>query len=301
MRKLLLFLVLITCIGFIAGDDLIKAYTGGRDREGNVKEKKGKEQKGLKNEASPGISIVRRWDLPEVLKEVSGIAYLDKDRFACVQDELGSVFIFNRTTARIEKEVPFGPPGDYEGITLAGREIYVVRSDGTLFRINELNAAKPAVSVYETALTATQNIEGLCYDAPGNRLLLAVKDEEPGNKPYKGIYAFSLEKKSLQEEPVYRISLNDELSRISKGKKEKLIRPSAIGRVPGAPRYFVLDGPNAGLLIMNEQGRLLSRCDLGKQAFAKPEGITFSPEGSIYISNEGKKDPANITEIRLHQ
>ena len=37
--------------------------------------------------------IIRKWEMPEDLNEISGIAYLSKDRVACVQDEEGILFI----------------------------------------------------------------------------------------------------------------------------------------------------------------------------------------------------------------
>src|SRR5688572_863103 len=62
------------------------------------------------------IQISQKWEMPEILKEVSAIAYVDAQRFACVQDELGKIFIFNTSTKKIEKEIAFGDTGDYEGI-----------------------------------------------------------------------------------------------------------------------------------------------------------------------------------------
>ncbi|RYZ28056.1 MAG: hypothetical protein EOO10_10805, partial [Chitinophagaceae bacterium] len=43
------------------------------------KEAKGKNKKETVQPPSPEINITERWDLPAVLKEVSGIAYIDKD------------------------------------------------------------------------------------------------------------------------------------------------------------------------------------------------------------------------------
>jgi uncharacterized protein YjiK len=249
---------------------------------------------------SPQITVVKRWDLPAELVEVSAIAWMDKDRFACVQDEAGSIYVFNHASNKIERKIDFSGPGDFEGLTLVGNAAYAVRSDGMLYEVSDIYAARPTVKQYNTPLTATQNIEGLCYDKKNNRLLLAVKDQEPGNVAYKGIYQFDLASRKLVAQPAYKVALDNELSVVQKGKKERIIRPSEIGKYPGTDRFYILDGPNAGLLLMDSKGQLTARYSLGR-SFAKPEGITFSPQGNIYISNEGKKEPANITEIRLAQ
>ena len=40
---------------------------------------------------SGGISIVKKWDMPSILVEISGITYMEENRFATVQDELGKI------------------------------------------------------------------------------------------------------------------------------------------------------------------------------------------------------------------
>ena len=51
------------------------------DKENQNKKKKKKDKE---DESTSQVKIVRKWDLPKELKEVSGIAYLDANRFACI-------------------------------------------------------------------------------------------------------------------------------------------------------------------------------------------------------------------------
>ena len=62
--------------------------------------------------------------------------------------------------------------------------------------------------------------------------------------------------------------------------------PSAIGIHPTINDIFIADGPKSRLLIMNKSGSIKELVALGK-TFAQHEGITFSPEREIFISNEG--------------
>src|SRR5688500_11831849 len=71
-----------------------------------------------KSVSAGGIRIKEKWDLPEELKEVSGISFLGNEKFACVQDEEGTVFIYNLRSGKIEKKIAFTPAGDFEGITV---------------------------------------------------------------------------------------------------------------------------------------------------------------------------------------
>ena len=141
-------------------------------------------------------------------------------------------------------------------------------------------------------------MEGLCYDAGNDRLLMAIKDNEPGNLPYKGVYAFDLSKKSFVEKPVYKIELENDALKASGGKKNKGVMPSAIAINPITKELFVTDGPKSNLLLLDEAGNIKRVWQLGSQ-FAQPEGLTFSPKGEIYISNEGTKQPGNIVQVKI--
>src|SRR5690606_19277519 len=77
-------------------------------------------------------TIIRKWDMPESLEEISGIHYLSKDRIACVQDEQGIIFIFNLDTDLVEKKINFAKAGDYEGLAIVDSTAYVLESNGKL-------------------------------------------------------------------------------------------------------------------------------------------------------------------------
>mgnify|MGYP003578258852 CR=1 FL=1 len=242
-----------------------------------------------------GVKVAQKWNMPAVLKEVSGIAYIDNERFACIQDEQGVIYIYNRTSGKIEKEIPFASPGDFEDIALVEGTAWVVRADGKLFEV-DMNSGK--AKQHSTALTEAHNVEGLAYDKANNRLLLAIKDEEPSGAAYKGIYGFDLSGKTMAKEPVYRIDLEHEIFDAGKGKKAKAINPAALGIHPSTGEIYVTDGPKSRLLIMDNKGAIKELVQLGK-TFEQPEGLAFSPEGDLYIANEGNKQPGNILAVTM--
>ncbi len=241
------------------------------------------------------ISVLNKWEMPSALREVSGIAYLDEERFLAVQDEIGTLFTFNRNSGQIEKQITFAGQGDFEGLAVLGNTAYIVSADGKIYEQPLEGQAKAAV--YATTLTGKNNVEGLCADGANHRLLLAVKDRDPSGSDYKGVYAFDLRTKTFSTEPVYKIALDDP---IFGSKKKKTIMPSAIGIHPLTGELYVVDGPNSRLLILDKEGKAIRLIDLGKE-FAQPEGISFSPAGSVFIANEGNRDPGNIIEIRIGQ
>ena len=296
MRFGILVLAVIMISGFIFWKDITGLVVKGQHTE-NAQQGKKQDKKG-KRQLSPDVDIAEKWDLPSTLKEVSGIVYIDNQRFACIQDEAGTIYIYNQAANKIEKEIPFAGPGDFEDLALVGNTAWALRADGKLYEV-DMKATKQSAKEYSTSLTVEDNVEGLAYDQVNNRLLLAVKDEEPADKSYKGIYAFDLNSKTFVKEPAYRIDLDHKVFDKSAGeKKSKQIRPSGIGIHPVTKEVYVTDGPNKRLLIMDNSGNIKSLLELGKD-FEQAEGITFSPQGNVYISNEGNKQPANILQVQI--
>lgn len=241
------------------------------------------------------VKIIRKWDMPAELKEISALCYMDEHRFLTVQDEVGTVFIYNTETEKVEKKIPFTGKGDFEGIALKEKTAYVMRADGRIF---EVDLEKPGQGAKElkTSLTAKHDVEGFCYDKDNDRLLLAIKNVEPGGgADYKGIYAFDLKEKTFIEEPVIKIDLNDPAF---EGGKKKSVMPSSITIHPASKDIYITDGPKSKLLIIDRSGKVKNFIALGKD-FTQPEGITFSPGGQLYISNEGTREPGNIIELEI--
>lgn len=249
-----------------------------------------------------GITITKKWELPKQLTEISGLSNLDDQRFACVQDEAGTIFIYNIASASVEKEISFGGMGDYEGVAVVGQTIWVLRADGKLFEVSNINAPKPTVKEYNTHLTLKQDSEGLCYDKKNNRLLIAIKGAEPESEDYKGIYGFDLASKKMDQQPVFKIDLLNEILESNAGKKKKgTINPSGIAIHPVSGDMYITDGRNAKLLITDAAGLIKKLYQLDNNEFAQPEGIAFNSAGDLFIANEGTNQSGNILQVKIDQ
>ncbi|AYN69081.1 hypothetical protein D1013_17695 [Euzebyella marina] len=284
MRKVKIYTVLAilicTALGFWAFKDWLPA-----PRENNVSYK-----------------ITKRWNLPEELREVSGIVWLDNHLMAAIQDEDGIIFIYNLETKLIENQIEFGENGDYEGLTIKNDDAYVVTSDGVITEIKNFKKPNFQVSTYKTPFSEKNNIESLEIDPTNNRLLLAPKDHDLGSEEGKGIYSYSLETHELNRQPVFTIAMNDPvLKRFRDNKKHKTFRPSDMAIHPITGEYYVLEGVRPKLLIIDRDGHLKNAYFLEKAMFPQPEGITFNEEGILFISSEGKGDGLGIiTQLQLN-
>ena len=298
--KIIFSIIGILCLLTIIFWSNLKTVVAGKPATGQqeIKQDKKKDKKDKQNpsQTDPGISITQKWEMPANLNEISGLATIDETHLACVQDELGSIFIFNTSTGKIEKEIPFGGAGDYEGISIVGPTAWVIRSDGRLFEI-ENYASKPAVKEHNTPFTSKSNVEGICYDEKTNRLLIAIKGKEQNSTEYKGIYAFNLLTKKIISDPVHKIDLTHDMWKNVKGKNK--IQPSGLDVHPVNGDIYIVDGPGSRLFIMDNKGANKKLYQLSNKDFPQPEGITFTASAQLYVSNEGGAGTGNILKLSL--
>ncbi|WP_178990322.1 SdiA-regulated domain-containing protein [Winogradskyella schleiferi] len=245
-------------------------------------------------------TIQNTYLLPEVLNEVSGITWLSNNVFACVQDENGFIYIYNVEQNEVINKIEFANSGDYEGIAINGKDAYVIKSDGLIYEIKNYESDSLEVSEFKTPFKQKNNIESLVFDKQNNRLLTATKDEDLGDKHLKSIYQIPLSTKKMDEKSIVNIDLKAKvLEKFQHKKIEKTFNPSDIAIHPKTKDIYVIDGKDPKLLILNSKGEILKVFELDKRKFAQPEGITFSKDGRLFISNEATDESANILEVQL--
>jgi len=248
--------------------------------------------------------------LPPVLHEVSGIALIDSTSVACVQDENGVVFIIDLKKGEIDNQFFFHSPGDYEDITRAGNTLYVLRSDGLLFRVMQ-NGSPGSLKKSFSSGVPVNEYEGLCYDSRNNRLLIMPKHkhgkdfENEGRHP---VYGIDPGTETPLRQPVFGISIN-EINKFATENNIKIsgddskikFKPSAIGIHPLTNEFYVLSAVARMLFIFDMNGTIVHIEKLDKDIFNMPEGISFFRNGDMLISNEGQKNPPTILIFNFRQ
>jgi uncharacterized protein YjiK len=244
----------------------------------------------------------KRLFIPYELEEISGITYLAPGLLLCVQDEDGILYTYNVEEDKIQDKVHFHKDGDYEGIALVDSMVYIARSDGAIFKTGLQEEDKEPLKI-KTPFKAKNDIEGLCYDKANKRLLIALKGH-PGDEAFEGkkaIYALHLDGYSVSDEPAFLIDI-EEVSQIleARGQKRKTtnLGPSGIAVHPVSKEIYVLSHIDNVLIVLRPNGAIEQVLRLDRRMFRQPEGITFAPDGTMYISNEGDGDRASILEFR---
>lgn len=232
----------------------------------------------------------QNYPLPKELREVSGLTYYKNDQLLCVEDENAVAYVFDTKKGKVVGKCGFGGYGDFEGIEYVNGEVYVLESNGNLFRFVPPAKFDPIetevitkVGRTPTDLPAKTEVEGLGYDPKTKRLLIAVKNGG-GPSSDKAVYSFDLLNRAVFKD----MQLNDEQLR-GAGIDPKTYKPSGIAVHPITGDWYVLISAGKRLLVTNRRAQILHTVVLDAQLFRQPEGICFAPNGDLYIASEGKR------------
>jgi uncharacterized protein YjiK len=255
------------------------------------------------------------WELPKKLVEISGLHTIDDNRLACIQDEKGNIYVFHLPTGEVELKIDFGEDGDYEGVEIVGRDAWILKSNGTLYHVeNYLDITTSVTTKYPTELKKKNDAEGLAYDPLTNSLLIACKGhpfiEEKEGKEFKALYKFDLETKSLDLEPFLLIEMDtikyyknyntitelgiELLAYFDDAKGDLSFQPSGIAVHPLTNEFYILGSVGNLMMVFNRENKMLAMIKLRSKYYPQPEGLCFASDGTMYIANEGDDEEGTI-------
>lgn len=258
------------------------------------------------------------YELQPILREISGISWYRENKIACIQDEKGIIFLFDEETGEISDSYSFGKHGDYEDIATDRDTAWVLESNGTIYKVTNFTADNREIFIYKTPLSTRNDTEGLAFDARKNNLIIACKNQ-PSIKEklkltgYKAIYRFRTSDNKLKEKPEYLIDskwfkdfeetkyfkkVSLDLAKKLQLAENTVFNPSGLAIHPLEDDIYIISTTPGRLIVMNRNGKIKYIEALDKSIFRQPEGICFSPEGDLYISNEGNNGRGNILKFK---
>ncbi len=219
---------------------------------------------------------LKSFKLAKELKEISGIAILDRERILAVQDEDAIVYILTLNGGTIIKTIPFGEKGDFEAIAYDGKRCYVLRSDAVIFALQPENVDDLKVDIIYTDLDDIRNI----YEY---RLEEKVFNPNP---------IFSLNNQKLQDF-ISRMPVSEESFNFSKeweaNGSKMFIFPSDFAVHPHNGDIYISSSKGVNcIIVLNSEGNIKSLAHIPKSLLPQPEGLCFTQDGFLVISSEGK-------------
>ena len=248
-------------------------------------------------------SPLQTFKMPASLREISGITFVKAGQLAAINDEEGDLFLIDATTGKVTDRRMWGSKGDYEDLTYHEGKFYVLRSDGRLFVFTLdqtyqpggfLSDRKTSIQTLTLGLPDKNELEGLCFDPKTKNFFIAAKEtkREGVDKDNRYVYFYDPLKKESRRGLVLRKRSFESVGFTGNDAK---FRPSAIAVHPITQDIYILAASGQKLLVLDRKGGNYIHVEkLDPKALEQPEGICFSPDGTLYISSEGKKGPGII-------
>ena len=236
----------------------------------------------------------RQWKLPGILREISGLAMTADGRLFAIEDEKALVYELDYSNGSLVNRFSLGGPpikGDFEGIAIAGDgAFYVVTSVGRLFRFAE-GGSNEAVRYqsYELGTRERCELEGLAWVASRNALALACKRVYDGKKRFIRIYFWSIEHEELLSEPM---QVDIRSARGLMGSKR--LNVSGIEWEAASDHLVMVAAGERTVIEVSASGELVWAGQLDKRYHRQAEGITFDPDGNLWIADEGGRGAARL-------
>lgn len=255
----------------------------------------------------------KKYFLPYVLEEISGLSYYKNDIVACIQDESGKIYFYNLANEEMVHTSTFEYGGDYEGIEIVNDKVFIVKSDGDLFVTPlDFRTEKRQAERIKTKFKSKNDIEGLGFDPKLNALLLVTKDDagidDEKDRDSKGVYAFYLDKMKLDKDALFIITRKEREEFFKSNNPENryddkrlLFKPSGIAVHPIDGDYYVLASVGKLLMVLSPDGSIKASHPIKPGILGQPEGICFAPDGTMYIASEGDGDRGYILKYSMKE
>ena len=236
------------------------------------------------------------------IKEISGVVWDNhRDEFIAHNDEKGIIYYLDKNNGSVVREFQFTPTkGDYEDIAIANDIVYVLRSDGMLFRIVADSAGgQKSFDLGQLELSGKDDFETLYYDAGRRALILICKNCESDDKKIVSAYAYYPDSIGFVNKPIYTIDVAKvkELS----PRETSRFQPSAARIHPVLKKLFILSSASNQLVIADTSGNVEGVYMLAKKLFPQAEGLTFKTNGEMFIANEAITSKAVLLKFNYIQ
>ncbi len=241
----------------------------------------------LSSAANPQPGASRAIDLPDRLREVSGLAVASATSVFAHDDEHARVSEIDLASGRALRSFAFGSAdatGDFEGIAASGDRIHVITSDGQLSSFDAgADGATVPVQVNDTGVGGRCEIEGLSLSPRPGELLILCKDiTGRGNGGRLLVFRWNIAANRLEPQPWLDVDLSAEL-----GVDRRGFAPSSIDWDARTQRVAIISARNRIMMLLDANGGRVEWRRLDAERHPQAEGVAIMPSGEIIVADEG--------------
>ena len=256
------------------------------------------EQRLAKAEANPAKAApVAAWYMPSELKEISGLALTKDGRLLTHDDNVGRIYVIDPKSGIVLNEFTLGGgiQGDFESIAVANDEIFLLNSNGVLYRFREgSQSAGVQFTFLDLRLGHECEFESMAYEADRAWLVMPCKrSTSKKTKDNLVIYRWRLQGPDSTRLTMMTVPLAEITSRTG----WKGFHPSDMTIDPETGNYVLISSHEKGLVEMTPAG-VVERAEPLPGDHGQPEGVAITNDRILIISDEATKKPASITLYR---
>jgi len=237
--------------------------------------------------------------LPNALNEISGLFFYRKDSsLFSINDEKGWLFKIHLAVPVQIERWKFSNAGDYEDISFKDSTFYVLKSKGAIEKFKFVSGDSVSLQSFRLELPTKNEFETLYFDSTQNKMILICKDCDGDKKKQVSAWAF---------DPVtdsFSTSFTIETEKIKEqlGEDDLKFKPSAAAIHPITGELYIVASVNSALVILNRDHTVKSSYKIDPSLFKQPEGMTFTPNGDLVISNEAaERGTADILFFKYYK
>ncbi len=222
-------------------------------------------------------------ELSTDLDEISGVAYYAKDTSVfAISDENGDVYKIPLKRPAAFEHWEFSKNADYEDIVLKDSIFYILVSNGDIDRVS-FRGSRAYTTKYNFFTDKKKKNEfETIYLNKEKEITLICKDCEEDDKTQLSTFIFNdTAEAHYRKGPV--LNMNSYVQKIG---VKKHLKPSAAAINPITKDLYIISSVMQVMLIYGPEGNLKEMVELNPGLYKQPEGLTFTPEGNLIISNE---------------
>lgn len=238
-----------------------------------------------------------KMELGKQLHEISGMAWIPGTGLIQAEnDEKGDIFLVDFKNKNDNfKKIKFGGKGDYEDIVHTNTTDYLLVSSGKIVKIIIEDSLVSSSTEYALDIKGTNEFETLYLDTEDHSLIMLCKQCAHEKDKVRSAFRFDPETDQFSQEPVFNISIDSIRQKLNDDKAD--FKPSAAAINPVTGKLFIVASVGKLLVVTDKKGNIEQIFRLNPTLFNQPEGLTFAPNGDLYISNEGGEGIATILKF----
>ncbi|MFM6935358.1 MAG: hypothetical protein ACKOXP_07930 [Flavobacteriales bacterium] len=246
--------------------------------------------------------------LPMGVQPFSDVTLLDSTHLVGLNQENGALYMYDLEAKSVSPFLPWD---------FGAKICNISNIDSTLLLVDDAKHIHFLSAPYDSSSLKTLNLENeqfeassMCVHKETNRLfLIASNEEHVEGYSNSSVYAYNLNQRKLNAQPLFSISAEDieafaiknnlivpqsDLSIADDTLESMNFTPSAIAVHPKTNEIYILSSADHSLVVFNQFGEIVNFTSLDKATFTNPSAMTFKKNGDLVITDGNLMNPTVI-------